>query len=58
VDDGQERCSRISPLGMVYRKLQQPKDSMVGVFLRRGHAQGSALTIFQVSGGVPCPLTS
>ena len=53
MDDGAERCSRISPLGMVYRKLQQEKDRSVAVFLRRGTAQPSALSIFQVHTRIP-----
>jgi hypothetical protein len=52
VDDGAERCSRISPLGMVYRKLQLDRERATGVFLRRGGSQPSALSIFQVCVGV------
>ena len=48
VDDGAERCSRISPLGMVYRKFQLEKSHTTGVFLRRGATQPSSLSIFQV----------
>ena len=48
VDDGMERASKVSPLGMVYRKLQQPKTNATGVFVRRSLSQASALSVWQV----------